>query len=65
MELARSLSSGADATRFFAATNAAFEKQNRDRRITDWLSVDGDGNKPVKWNLRAASLRVAAAPLRG
>ena len=61
IELARALASGADATRFFAATNAAFEKLNRDRRITDWLSVDGDGNKPVKWNLRAESLRCAVA----
>jgi hypothetical protein len=61
MELARALARGADPAPYFAAVNAAFEKQNRDRRSTDWLSVDGDGNKPVKWNFRASSLRLAAS----
>jgi hypothetical protein len=63
MELAAALASGADPTLFIERSEAAFQKQNRDQRSTDWLSIDGDGRAPVKWSLRIASLQ-AATPTR-
>ncbi len=59
IQLAAALASGADAAPFVAAAEIAFQNQNRDKRSIDWLSVDGDGNAPVKWNIRVASLRLA------
>lgn len=56
MELAAALATQADAAPLVTAANAEFERLNRDQRITDWLSIDGDGRKPVKWSLRVASL---------
>jgi hypothetical protein len=56
MQLAGAVASQTDRTPFVAAAKAEFEKLNRDSRITDWLSVDGDGRVPVKWSIRLASL---------
>ena len=30
----------------------SFEARNRDRRFTDWIGLDGDGEKPVRWDFR-------------
>jgi hypothetical protein len=56
MQLAAALINGGNRTPFVAAAHTEFERINRDKRITDWLGVDGDGNAPVKWNLRVTSL---------
>lgn len=56
IRLAAALASQTDTTTLVAAAQAEFERLNRDKRITDWLSVDGDGRAPVKWNLRVTSL---------
>lgn len=39
-----------DAARVAAAES--FEARNRDRRFTDWIGLDGDGEKPVRWDFR-------------
>ena len=33
-----------------------FSKRNRDKRLTDWEMIDGDGNHPVQWDFREASI---------
>lgn len=30
----------------------AFEAANRDKRVIDWIGLDGDGSKPANWNFR-------------
>jgi hypothetical protein len=30
----------------------SFETRNRDRRLRDWIGLDGDGEKPVHWDFR-------------
>ena len=64
----------AQPARQIALTNemaASFAKWNKDKRATDWLGLDGDGNNPVKWDFRLAALRLGAnnsskpTPLRG
>ena len=30
----------------------SFEARNRDRRFTDWIGLDGDGEQPVRWDFR-------------
>jgi hypothetical protein len=39
-----------------ADAQSAFADANRDRRATDWLGLDGDGNSPVKWDFRLSAL---------
>lgn len=39
-----------DAARMAVAES--FESRNRDRRFTDWIGLDGDGGRPVKWDFR-------------
>jgi len=34
------------------AVAESFEARNRDRRFTDWLGLDGDGERPVRWDFR-------------
>jgi hypothetical protein len=34
------------------AVAESFEARNRDRRFTDWIGLDGDGEKPVRWDFR-------------
>jgi hypothetical protein len=34
------------------AVAEGFEARNRDRRFTDWVGLDGDGEKPVRWDFR-------------
>lgn len=39
-----------------------FLKRNKDKRLTDWRIIDGDGKRPVQWDFRETSiLRFAAA----
>jgi hypothetical protein len=35
---------------------ASFAKRNRDKRLTDWEMIDGDGKHPVRWDFREASI---------
>ena len=46
-----------DAARLAIA--ASFEVRNRDRRFTDWLGLDGDGNRPVRWDLRLYAIEAS------
>jgi hypothetical protein len=62
MELAAALARQTDTTALAAAAQAEFAKLNRDKRVTDWLAVDGDGHAPVRWSLRIASL-LGATPV--
>jgi hypothetical protein len=34
----------------------SFGKRNRDKRLTDWEMIDGDGKHPVRWDFREASI---------
>jgi hypothetical protein len=34
------------------AVAESFEARNRDRRFTDWIGLDGNGEKPVRWDFR-------------
>jgi hypothetical protein len=34
----------------------SFAKRNRDKRLTDWEMIDGDGKHPVRWDYREASI---------
>lgn len=34
----------------------SFAKRNRDKRLTDWEMIDGDGKHPVRWDFREASI---------
>src|SRR5262245_24139477 len=35
----------------------SFEARNRDKRYTDWVGLDGDGKKPVRWDFRLYALQ--------
>jgi hypothetical protein len=37
-----------------------FLKRNRDKRLTDWEMIDGDGKHPVCWDFREASILLFA-----
>ncbi|QDU89456.1 hypothetical protein Pla175_28460 [Pirellulimonas nuda] len=39
----------------------SFEVRNRDRRCRDWFGLDGDGEQPVKWDLRLYTLEAHLA----
>jgi hypothetical protein len=39
-----------------SAITSSFVTRNQDRRYTDWVGLDGDGTKPVHWDLRAWTL---------
>jgi len=43
----------------------SFERRNSQRRMIDWLNLDGDGRKPVKWDLRYESIRKKCITMRG
>src|SRR5262245_56419038 len=34
------------------AVAESFEARNRDWRFTDWIGLDGDGERPVRWDFR-------------
>ncbi len=36
--------------------NSSFIARNKDRRYVDWVGMDGDGTKPVCWDIRAWTL---------
>lgn len=38
----------------------SFGQRNVDRRFKDWEGLDGDGEKPVKWDFRAFTLGLVA-----
>jgi hypothetical protein len=33
-----------------------FAQRNRDKRLTDWRMIDGDGKHPVQWDFRETSI---------
>jgi hypothetical protein len=39
-----------DAARFAVAES--FEARNRDRKFADWIGLDGDGERPARWDFR-------------
>ena len=47
---------GTDTSDNIAAIDDSFAKRNRDKRLTDWEMIDGDGNAPVQWDFRKATL---------
>jgi hypothetical protein len=44
-----------------AAVVESFEARNRDRRFTDWIGLDGDGEKPVRWDFRLCAIDAGRA----
>lgn len=38
-----------------------FEARNRDRRLKDWLGLDGDGERPVRWDSRCFAIDAGRA----
>ncbi len=47
---------GADTSDSIAIVDESFNKRNRDKRLTDWEMIDGDGNAPVRWDFRKATI---------
>lgn len=41
---------------FSARAATSFAARNQQSRCIDWLNLDGDGKKPVKWDFRYASI---------
>jgi len=60
IRLFKAVATGAPHEPVISEIEDAFEKVNRDKRLTDWLGVDGDGQQPVAWNFRLESVRNAA-----
>lgn len=42
---------------------SSFVTRNQDRRYTDWVGLDGDGTKPVRWDLGAWTLTEGSTKL--
>ena len=42
-----------------SAAVKCFAERNADRRYTDWLGLDGDGKKPVRWDFRLYAIKRA------
>lgn len=40
--------------------DVSFQQRNKDRRYKDWVGLDGDGEKPVKWDFRLFTLELWA-----
>jgi hypothetical protein len=47
---------GRDTRATLAEVDLAFQTRNRDKRCTDWHTIDGDGNRPVRWDFRRETL---------
>ena len=50
------ITSESDPTDAIAAIDDSFDTRNKDKRLTDWEMIDGDGNVPVRWDFRKATL---------
>lgn len=61
LKLTADLTNGRPIATTRAEVAESFGKRNRDKRLTDWEMIDGDGKHPVRWDFREASiLRFAA-----
>jgi hypothetical protein len=56
LKLVAALTSGQPITASREEIAKAFNKRNRDKRLTDWELIDGDGKHPVRWDFREASI---------
>lgn len=56
LHLVAELTHGRDHASVDAEIAASFAKRNRDKRLTNWQNIDGDGREPVKWDFRAVSI---------
>ena len=56
VSLMAAIVNGVDTSDAIAAIDESFARRNRDKRLTDWEMVDGDGNAPVQWDFRKATL---------
>lgn len=56
LSLVSDLVQNRDITDTIVQLDELFAKRNKDRRLTDWKGHDGDGNQPVRWDFRKASI---------
>ena len=56
VSLMAAIVNGADTADSIAIIDESFNKRNRDKRLTDWEMIDGDGNVPVRWDFRKATI---------
>ncbi len=56
LSLMADLSQGRDTTETLAEVERAFQTRNRDKRLIDWRSIDGDGKQPALWDFRRETL---------
>jgi hypothetical protein len=63
LHLLAAFAAGADPADALRSVDEAFQKRQVDKRSTDWTGVNGDGNRPVRWDFRRTAI-VNAARLR-
>ena len=56
LSLIADLSQNRDTKTVLAEVDQAFQARNRDKRLLDWRTIDGDGKKPVQWDFRRETL---------
>jgi hypothetical protein len=56
LSLISDLSHGRDSKASLAEVDSAFQARNRDKRLIDWRTIDGDGKRPVRWDFRCETL---------
>lgn len=56
LKLMADLTAGRPVAAARAEITESFTKRNRDKRLTDWEMIDGDGNHPIRWDFREASI---------
>ena len=56
LKLVADLTSGHPITTSREEIAQSFSKRNRDKRLTDWELIDGDGKHSVRWDFREASI---------
>jgi hypothetical protein len=56
LKLVADLTTGRPVATVRAEMAESFAKRNRDKRLTDWEMIDGDGKHPVRWDFREASI---------
>ena len=56
ISLMAAMVNGTDTSDSIAAIDESFNKRNRDKRLTDWEMIDGDGSAPVRWDFRKATI---------
>jgi hypothetical protein len=59
LSLMEAVTRGEDRAEALAAIGESFRARNRDKRLTDWDMIDGDGKHPVSWDFRLAVIERA------